>query len=72
MKIYAADGHLRLVGKGWEIRRYLKTLLERSGTSATLHEFLGGNVVKPGRKRSLKARRWSNLSTNLTLVGKAR
>lgn len=68
--MYAADGQLRLVGKGWEIRHYLKTLVQQRGVETTLNELVGGSVVKPGRKQSLKARRWSRPSTSLTLVRK--
>ncbi|WP_281886717.1 Z-ring formation inhibitor MciZ [Paenibacillus sp. YYML68] len=54
MKIYAADRQLRLVGKCWEIRHYLKQQLEQAGRDATLDEFLGGRVIEPSGKMTLR------------------
>ncbi|MWC28389.1 Z-ring formation inhibitor MciZ [Paenibacillus sp. MMS18-CY102] len=41
MKSYYANESVRLVGKGWEIRRQLKELSTRRAPSSTAHLTLG-------------------------------
>lgn len=42
MKTYVNAGQLRLVGKGWEIRNYLKMTLDRVSPDVPLAAFLDG------------------------------
>lgn len=42
MKTYVNAGQLRLVGKGWEIRNYLKMALDRVSPDVPLAVFLDG------------------------------
>ncbi|SCW27348.1 Protein of unknown function [Paenibacillus tianmuensis] len=42
MKTYVNAGQLRLVGKGWEIRNYLKMALDRVPPDVPLATFLDG------------------------------
>jgi hypothetical protein len=40
MKTYTTDTQIRLVGKAWEIRRYLKMALQRTDRSLLLSDYL--------------------------------
>lgn len=40
MKTYISEDGLKMTGKGWEIKRQLKTIVEQSGGSTTLYEYL--------------------------------
>ncbi|WP_019532773.1 Z-ring formation inhibitor MciZ [Paenibacillus ginsengihumi] len=52
MKAYLAPEQLRLVGKGWEIRHYLKMALKRSTGSPLLADWLPRERNRPANKVS--------------------
>lgn len=45
MKTYTADRQLRLVGKAWEVREYLKMTLGRVPADVSLASFLEGSLI---------------------------
>ncbi|MBP1155165.1 hypothetical protein ACVLD2_000928 [Paenibacillus sp. PvR052] len=45
MKTYSADRQLRLVGKAWEVREYLKMTLGRVSADVSLASFLEGSLT---------------------------
>jgi hypothetical protein len=45
MKTYYAPNQMRLAGKGWEIRNYLKMAMRLSPSNISLSEFVQGKCV---------------------------
>lgn len=54
MKSYVAERQIRLVGKGWEIREWLRRERRAAGNDAMLLETLARYSIgcKPGDRRS--------------------
>ena len=56
MKTYVTDGQLRLVGKAWEVKEYLKMAMGRVPSGLSLAAFLEGNPAplkdKPAGSKS--------------------
>lgn len=50
MKSYVTEGQIRLVGKAWEIRRYLKIMLDAAGQNTTLSSYTSGMPTPQQRK----------------------
>lgn len=44
MKTYTTESQIRLVGKVWEIRRYLKMALQRTDGHLLLSDYLNGQA----------------------------
>ncbi|MCZ8512854.1 Z-ring formation inhibitor MciZ [Paenibacillus filicis] len=51
MKTYATLHQLRLVGKGWEIRRYLQDALRQTARNVRLTDYLEGNPSRGVRSK---------------------
>ncbi|MCD1260720.1 Z-ring formation inhibitor MciZ [Paenibacillus athensensis] len=62
MKSYWSDHQLRIVGKAWEIRRYLQLMLQNGGAETRLADYLeSGRTpltrsadIPDGRERSAR------------------
>ncbi|MDF2961806.1 MAG: hypothetical protein K0S39_3541 [Paenibacillus sp.] len=52
MKTYMSEGQIRLVGRVWEIRRFLKLAQQRMTTDVSLLEFLSEQTGCTSNKRS--------------------
>ncbi|MEK8127496.1 Z-ring formation inhibitor MciZ [Paenibacillus filicis] len=73
MKVYAADRQLRLVGKGWEIRRYLQKMAGQADSQTRLTDYLMDHMIKPTRTRRQKSvKRWARLYSSLGLARRVR
>lgn len=51
MKTYVTLHQLRLVGKGWEIRRYLQDALRQTARNVRLTDYLEGNPSRGVRSK---------------------
>jgi hypothetical protein len=54
MKSYTAGQQLRLVGKAWEIKRYLNQAAQRSSEELKFTEFLSGQLAYAPTQRNVK------------------
>jgi hypothetical protein len=56
VKSYTSQQHIRLVGKAWEIRRYLNRMAQTSKTDVTLAEYLTGllNYTETNRDKPIR------------------
>ncbi|NOU97640.1 Z-ring formation inhibitor MciZ [Paenibacillus sp. LMG 31456] len=52
MKTYMTEGQIRLVGRVWEIRRFLKLAQQRRTTDVSLLEFLSEQTGYANKKQS--------------------
>ncbi len=58
MKSYASGNEMKMVGKGWEIRRAIGQMIEKAGGDTTLKEYLSGqpsNASSPSRNANRKS-----------------
>jgi|GEM_PF-1647922 len=59
MKSYWTDNRLRIVGKAWEVRRYLQLMVQNGGADTKLADYLGGGrspLTQPLRRSGSAAR----------------
>jgi hypothetical protein len=54
MKSYTAEQQIRLVGKVWEIKRYLNQAVQKSNEELKLTEFLTDQLAYSTTKRNVK------------------
>jgi hypothetical protein len=50
MKSYTAEQQIRLVGKAWEIKRYLNLAAQKSNEELKFTEFLSGQLAYSQQK----------------------
>ncbi|NEW06164.1 Z-ring formation inhibitor MciZ [Paenibacillus sp. SYP-B3998] len=50
MKSYISDRQIRLVGKAWEIKRYLQLMLQQTDKDVTLIDCVNAMPTLPQRK----------------------
>lgn len=53
MKTYMTEGQIRLVGRVWEIRRFLKLAQQRRTTDVSLLEFLSEQTGYANKKQPM-------------------
>jgi hypothetical protein len=54
MKSYTAEQQIRLVGKAWEIKRYLNQAAQKTNEELKFSEFLSGQLAYSTTKRNVK------------------